>query len=104
MSGLDRVGRVLAGATALAVLGLVLKDAWVCDDAYITFRHVDHLWLGHGLQWNVGERVQGSTHPLWLLLLALLQPVTGEPFWSALGLGLVCTTGALLLIARRGSP
>ena len=104
MSGLDRVGRVLAGATALAVLGLVLKDAWVCDDAYITFRHVDHLWLGHGLQWNVGERVQGSTHPLWLVLLALLQPVTGEPFWSALGLGLVCTTGALLLIARRGSP
>lgn len=89
---------------ALAVLGLVVKDAWVCDDAYITFRHVDHLWLGHGLQWNVGERVQASTHPLWLLALAALQPLTGEPFWSALGLGLVCSAAAVALFAWRAAP
>lgn len=89
---------------ALAVLGLVVKDAWVCDDAYITFRHVDHLWRGHGLQWNVGERVQASTHPLWLLALAALQPLTGEPFWSALGLGLGATAAALGLFAWRAAP
>lgn len=100
--GAGRAGRVLAGVLALAALGLVMKDAWVCDDAYITFRHVDHLWLGHGLEWNVGERVLGSTHPFWLLLLAALQPLTGEPFWSALGLGLLCSAAALGLLAWRG--
>lgn len=94
---------MLAGAVALAVLGLVVKDAWVCDDAYITFRHVDHLWLGHGLQWNVGERVQASTHPLWLLALAVLQPLTGEPFWSALGMGLMCSIAAVGLFAWRAA-
>ena len=94
-------GRIVAGLVAIAVLGIVAKDAWVCDDAYITFRHVDHLWLGHGLEWNVGERVLVSTHALWLVLLSLLQPLTGQPFWSALGLSLACTGGALALIVAR---
>jgi arabinofuranosyltransferase len=88
----------------LAVLGLVVKDAWICDDAYITFRSVDNLWRGAALEWNPGWRVQGSTHPLWLLLLAALQPLTGEPFWSATLLSLGATGAALGLLAGRVAP
>lgn len=97
-------GGLLPGVLGLAVLALVVKDAWVCDDAYITFRTVDHFWLGHGLEWNVGERVQGSTHPLWLLALVALQPFTGEPFWASVVLGLAATGGALAMLGGRVAP
>jgi hypothetical protein len=52
--------------------GLVetLRRAWVCDDAFISFRYVDHLLRGHGLVFNPGERVEGYTHFLWVILLA----------------------------------
>lgn len=101
MRAVPGTGRILAGLVGLASLGLVIRDAWVCDDAYITFRHVDHLWLGHGLEWNVGERVLVSTHALWLGLLSVLQPLTGEPFWSAIGLSIGCTGAALALLVVR---
>ncbi|MBN1440937.1 MAG: hypothetical protein JW929_16140 [Anaerolineales bacterium] len=67
----------------LAVLAVVLvRTAWVCDDAYITMRTVDHFTHGNGLVYNIGERVQSYTHPLWLLLLAGLYAVTGDAYFS----------------------
>jgi hypothetical protein len=44
---------------------VVVWKAWVCDDAYITFKTVDNFVEGYGLRWNVLERVQVHTHPLW---------------------------------------
>src|SRR5258708_38848078 len=49
---------------------LIVKDAWLSDDSYITFRTVDNFVNGYGPVWNVGERVQSYTHPLWMLLLS----------------------------------
>ena len=46
----------------------VLSYAWLSDDAYITFRVVDNAINGYGLRWNIDERVQGYTHPLWMLI------------------------------------
>ncbi len=57
-------------AAAALLLGLVAARAWVCDDAYISFRTLENLLDGYGLRWNVDERVQVYTHPLWLLLVA----------------------------------
>jgi arabinofuranosyltransferase len=45
-----------------------IYNAWVGDDAYITFRTVDNFINGFGLTWNVNERVQAYTHPLWMFL------------------------------------
>jgi arabinofuranosyltransferase len=47
----------------------VLKVSWLADDAYITLRTVDNALHGFGLRWNVIERVQVYTHPLWMLVL-----------------------------------
>jgi hypothetical protein len=44
----------------------------VCDDAFISFRYIDHWLQGQGLVFNPGERVEGFTHFLWLVLLASL--------------------------------
>lgn len=64
-------------ATALAVLGgaaVTLLNAYhahlYTDDAYITLRYSRNLSDGIGPVWNPGERVEGYTNFLWMLILA----------------------------------
>ncbi len=95
-------GRQLAmrwGVWALVLLSC-LRVAWVCDDAYITFRTIDNWLLGHGPVWNPGERVQAYTHPLWMLLMAGPVALGGEPWLSSMGLGLVLTASCLGMLGR----
>ena len=40
------------------------------DDAYISYRYAQNLVDGHGLVYNLGERVEGYTNLLWTLLAA----------------------------------
>jgi len=47
---------------------LIIRIAWVSDDAYITFRSIENFIHGYGPIYNIGERVQTFTHPLWFLL------------------------------------
>jgi hypothetical protein len=42
----------------------------VVDDAYISFNYTKNLLLGHGLVFNPGERVEGYTNFLWIMVLA----------------------------------
>lgn len=42
------------------------------DDAMISMRYAYNLAHGNGLVWNIGERVEGFTNPLWVLYMALL--------------------------------
>jgi arabinofuranosyltransferase len=50
----------------------LIQTAWVGDDAYITFRSIENFIHGYGPIFNIGERVQTFTHPLWFLLQSLL--------------------------------
>jgi arabinofuranosyltransferase len=86
---------------ALVVVGIVLvRTAWVCDDAYITFRTIDNFLHGHGLRWNVAERVQSFTHPLWLILLTPFIALTGEPYYTTLVVSVTLTLATLAFILR----
>ena len=78
-----------------------MRTAWVCDDAYITFRTVDNLIHGYGARWNVAERVQSYTHPLWMLVLAAVELVTREPYFTSIVLSLACSLVAVTLLAFR---
>ena len=40
------------------------------DDAYISYRYAQNLVDGHGLIFNVGERVEGYSNLLWTLIVA----------------------------------
>lgn len=42
------------------------------DDAMISMRYAYNLAHGNGLVWNVGERVEGITNPLWVGIMALI--------------------------------
>jgi arabinofuranosyltransferase len=93
----------LLALTAVALLMVaVARTAWVSDDAFITFRTVDHLLAGRGLIWNPDQRVQVYTHPLWMFLLATVTPVAGGPYAAALVLSGISVLGAALLVALGG--
>jgi len=80
---------------------VIIKNAWLSDDAFITFRAVDNLASGYGPVWNVAERVQAFTHPLWLLLLGLGYAVTGEIYYTSLLLSVVLALATALLLTGR---
>ena len=72
-------------AAAVLLYGVViLRTAWLSEDAFITFRTVDNFIHGFGLTWNVSERVQAYTHPLWMLLLSIAYFLTREIYYTAL--------------------
>jgi arabinofuranosyltransferase len=80
---------------------LVIRDAWLCDDAFITLRVVDNFHNDFGLRWNVVDRVQVFTHPLWCLLLVVLGwPFANLPL-AALWLSILMSIAAFLLIVPR---
>ncbi len=84
------------GISMFAVV--VLQNAWVSDDAYITFRTVDNFLHGYGLRWNIAERVQSYTHPLWMLLLAGGAFITRADIATvSIALALLCSVGAITI-------
>lgn len=52
---------------------LIIKFAWMSEDALITLRHVENFLSGNGAVFNPGERVEGYTHTLWFWIIALLR-------------------------------
>jgi len=77
---------------------LVVQTAWVGDDAYITFRSIQNLLHGYGPVFNVGERVQTFTHPLWLFVQALANSVLNWWPKNPLGTGQLYFVNVLLTI------
>ncbi|MDO9535406.1 MAG: hypothetical protein Q7J85_08765 [Bacillota bacterium] len=78
-------------------LGLGFWQIWVADDAIIIFPVVRNLLSGHGLVFNVGERVEVYTPPLWLGILAIWDYLTGEIELAAAWLGLLFSGSGLFL-------
>ena len=68
-------GPILALLLALLYLGAELylfeRPAFPLDDSWIHLQFARHLAEGNGLVYNSGERVNGSTSPLWTAILSL---------------------------------
>jgi arabinofuranosyltransferase len=92
--------------TILSVLGVIfavvlVKTAWVSDDSYITLRVVDNLVHGYGLVWNVGERVQAFTAPLWLLVFSVVYAITREDYFTFISFMMVISIAAFILVGLK---
>jgi arabinofuranosyltransferase len=98
---MTREGRAVfaAGSTILALS--LIRTAWLCDDAYISFRTADNILNGYGPVWNVAERVQAFTHPLWLAICTIAFAMTGSVYYTAMALGIVLTCASVWLMASR---
>lgn len=67
--------RQVAAAFLTAVLTRLLfhyLTGCTLDDAFITFRYAENIAAGHGFVYNMGERVLGTTTPLFTLILSAL--------------------------------
>src|SRR5512141_1576323 len=67
------------------------------DDAMISMRYAYNLAHGNGLVWNIGERVEGFTNPLWVGYMAVIHLLPLPLSQMSLP---VQITGALLLGAN----
>lgn len=96
-----RIGIFELGVVLALVLGIVgaVRLAWLCDDAYISFRYADNLVHGLGLVYNAGERVEGYSNFLWTLGIALgmrlgVSPESWTMVWGVVfylaTIGLLC--------------
>jgi hypothetical protein len=93
---------------AVLVIGLahIASLRFLYDDAYITFRYGRNLAAGVGPVFNPGERVEGYSNFLWMLLMSAVLAAGRNPeTWSQLA-GAACAVGSLLVIVfaarRRG--
>lgn len=73
-------------------------NAWIAEDAFINFRVIRNFLDGHGFVWNIGERVQVFTSPLWMLLTAASSALTGELFYTTIAVSFVCTSATLVIL------
>lgn len=83
---------------------IVLRNAWVCDDAYITLRTAHNFIHGLGLRWNAAERVQAFTNPLWLFLMAPFCRLPVNIYFPVLTVSLLFSLAAVALFAFRLAP
>lgn len=83
---------------------LLIKTAWISDDAAITLRTVLNFINGFGPNFNFDERVQAYTHPLWFLLVSLFSFITGNVFITVFMLQITMSVITLGLLVRFLSP
>ncbi|TPV93604.1 MAG: hypothetical protein B7733_19650 [Myxococcales bacterium FL481] len=98
-----RVERILTAIVLLGGLAHAIHQASLFDDAYISLRYARNLVEGHGLVFNVGQRVEGYTNFLWTVLLAGANWVTGVelPLLALIG-SLTAFAVTILTAARLG--
>jgi len=80
---------------------IIIRNAWAGDDAYIAFRTVFNFVHGYGLTFNINERVQSFTNPLWVLVLSFFYFFTGEVYFTCIFLSLALTVFSLYIISSK---
>ncbi len=70
MGGARAAVALLVAALAGYVLLCAFLDVPADEDAFIYYRYGTHLAQGRGLVFNPGERVEGFSSPLWMLVVA----------------------------------
>jgi hypothetical protein len=74
-------------AAAVYAIVMTITNWWVCDDAFISFRYAKNLVDGHGLIFNIGEKVEGYSNFLWTIMVAVGMKVSLDPVPFSLVLG-----------------
>lgn len=84
---------------------VLFRTAWLSDDAAITLRTVLNVTHGFGLTFNIAERVQTYTHPLWMGLLTVGYLGIRNVYVTAFAAGIICSIAAYwLAVTRALSP
>ncbi len=90
----------LAGAWVLAALLMWPLRGYLTDDTFIHLQYARNLAAGQGLVFNVGERVYGSTSPLWVVLLADAMALGFDGLTAARAIGAAATLASIALFLQ----
>lgn len=90
----------IAGALVLFGFHLLQFHAHLVDDAFISLRYARHLASGDGLVFNPGQRVEGYTNFLWVLLAALGLRLGAEPLAVLRAASFVASVGLVFVTDR----
>ena len=82
----------------LIISYVIIMFAWVGDDAQITLRQVWNFVQGDGITFNISDRVQAFTHPLWFLILSSATFITQEIYYTTVILSIVIAVSSILLL------
>ena len=80
----------------------VLFWQFTVDDSYISFRYAQNLADGFGIVFNPGERVEGYSNFLWILILSLFAGMGFDLVVTAKVLGVLFSAATLLVLWKAG--
>jgi len=98
-------GKAWPHAVVVALASVLVLHAraihYVGDDGMITLRYVRNLIEGKGLVFNEGERVEGYTNFLWVILVAAIDRIVHARLdIEARALGLGCAVATQIVLTR----
>ncbi|QQS54751.1 MAG: hypothetical protein IPM89_02540 [Candidatus Competibacteraceae bacterium] len=79
---------------------VVIRAAWISDDAAITFRVVLNFTHGFGPVFNITERVQAYTHPLWFFVISFLYLIINNVFYATLFVSIILSVLSFVLVSK----
>jgi len=90
----------------LAFIFLCFHYDHIQDDAFISFRYAANFLKGNGLVYNIGERVEGYTNFLWIVMLIFSRKILAIDYlisarFLGVASGVIIYILVYILIARR---
>ncbi len=100
MSSQKTTFALIFSATVIIRIAFYLLSGFTADDALITFRYAENIIAGHGFVYNIGERILGTTTPLFTFLISLLMLFKLTAHSAALLISLVCSGLTSIILYR----
>ena len=82
----------------IMIMHSIAYRRFVIDDAYISFRYAENFAQGHGLVFNPGERVEGYSDFLWVVLLSAMFKLGLNTELAAKLLGVTANASVILAL------
>jgi len=104
---LNKINYKLNAKSSIIYLGLAILIflihtmfyvGWCMDDPFITFRYARNFAEGNGIVFNVGERIDGYSNFLYVLIFSLIIKLGLDPVRISLIFGLISGIFTLILI------
>ncbi len=98
-------GRWIRLATMVICIAIYLYFVGRCcdctvDDTFIAMRYAQNLMRGNGLVFNAGERVEGFSNPLWILIISFCTFLPIDLLVAIKGLGILCWIILLMIMQK----
>jgi hypothetical protein len=79
----------------------LVLTAWLNDDSIFTIRTILNWLDGYGPVFNIGERVQAYTHPLWFLVLSLFLGISNSIYLAVFLVSLALSLATVAIVIGR---